>query len=275
MNSRELVTVVACAFLAASAGCGGILGSDVAPTTERPATTTGPAPGGPTTGGGELAPGLTESGVTDPIELANAHLEYVRSHGFVKHATVTRSNGTTTAVRETRLAYANQSHWRWNRTGHGMAIGSDSTDGTVTMYADGERVLVRSTVHGNVSYEVPTVTVDDREFPRPPEKVLPSSVFERSLVYQLLANANVTVDRSDFGSVAILSGTAAEMTVDGTTVTAVEFEATVAATGVVRALEFTYHDGETTVERTITFETNATNPVERPAWYDEARSQTA
>ncbi|QDX40028.1 hypothetical protein [Salarchaeum sp. JOR-1] len=270
---RRLLLALACALLVTTAGCSGFLAGDAsttaAPTTESTTATTTTGP--PTSPSETLAPGVTAGGVTDALALANAHRTHLRSHGFTKTARTTRTNASTEATRRTAVSYANESHWRLTRTGDGLPVGYQTTRGAFELYADGDRVLVRTDVAGNVSYSMPTISAEDRELPQPPKKVFPDGVSERTLVYLLFANANTTVSPGD--AAAHVTGTADEMTLHGDTVTNVSFDATVTENGVVRSLSLSYTDGDATVERDISFRVDAT--VERPDWYDTARNRTS
>ncbi|MFC7229415.1 hypothetical protein N0B31_18595 [Salinirubellus salinus] len=86
------VAVVLCLLLA---GCSGFAATD--PGAETPTVTAVPLEGAATpTGGGTLAPGVTEEGVTSPLLLARAHAVAVetREHSFVHQWRVAYANGT-------------------------------------------------------------------------------------------------------------------------------------------------------------------------------------
>lgn len=274
---RRLAIALVCGLLVTTAGCAGLLDSGGQPAaTEAPTTDTATATssGTPTTQAAEqFAPGLTTEGVTDALALADAHREYVRTHAFVKHSSVERTNGSETGTAQTTLAYANQSHWLLNQSVDGVrsVLG---TNGTFAMYADGERVAVRQRVDDNVTYGVRTIEADGEAVPVPPEEVFPVEMYERGLVYSLFANADVTVHGPE-GSTVRVDGTAGELTLGDATVTDVEFTATVTDRGLVESLDATYEQGGATVERSVTFDVTVTRPVEQPDWYDRAVNGTA
>lgn len=284
MTARRLLLALLCTLLVASAGCSGLMDSGSQPATETPTTaaptadtTTAPTTESTTETPEQLAPGLTTGGVTDALALATAHQNYVRTHAFVKHSSVERTNGTESAFRRTTISYANESHWRWNVTADGMAVALGTRNGTFVQYADGERVLYRLDQEGgrNTTYGVRTLDMhsEGELTPIPPSEVFPVTVYERSLVYSLLGSSDVTVERAD-DAAARVSGSMAQMQVNHATLTNVEFTATVAENGVVQSLDLTYEQNGATYERSITFDTSVTDPVTRPDWYGTAVNHT-
>ncbi len=260
MRSRNVTAVILCMILVACAGCAGLSGSDNQSTMAEPE---------------QLAPGITTSGVSDAMELANSHLTTLRSGQFVKRTTFEVVNGsTTTSIRESRLSYANQSYWRWNRTSQGVPIGFNITNGTVIGYTEGERVIYRLYGGKNTTYHVPQLNSFPDDPPVPPKRVLPEKVFERNLVYQLIANANITVERAGADLIHI-HGTTDEVTFANSRVTGVEFQMHVSSEGVIQQLNITYRAGGSTVHRTILFEMVDSNPVKQPTWYHRASNTTA
>lgn len=287
MTTRRLAVALLCTLLAASAGCSGLMDTDNQPSTATTAaptadTTTAATTGAaaPTTSGTttetpeQLAPGVTTGGVTDALALATAHQNYVRTHAFVKHSSVERTNGTESAYRRTTISYANESKWRWSINADGMAVALGTRNGTFVQYADGERVLYRYAPAGeSVRYNVRRVSMRADRPPIPPSEVLPVTVYERSLVYSLVGSANATVERAD-DAAARVSGSMAQMRIGRTPVTNVEFTAIIAENGVVQSLDLTYEQNGATYERSITFDASVTDPVERPDWYETAVNQT-
>jgi hypothetical protein len=49
---------------------------------------------------------------------------------------------------------------------------------------------------------------------------------------------------------------------------------TVAADGQVLTVELSYEVGDADVRHTVTFDTNVTDPVEQPDWYETALNET-
>ena len=276
---RLVLTALICLLVASSAGCSGLLDGDrrptetptATPTTETPPTTrTTPST---TDAAEQLAPGLTTDGVTDALALADAHRETIYNHTFVSHNRFTRVNDTESAHLQETLYYANESHWLWNRTGEGMGIALGVTNGTLVQYADGEEVRYTIRSAENVRYGVRQISMRSDVPPMPPEDALPEQVYARDLVYTLFATDNVTVERGD-GVAARVTGTAPELTLGGGAATNVEFTATVTEDGLVQSLDLSYEQGESSIERTMTFNRTTTNPVERPDWYSQARNRS-
>lgn len=272
-------TALLCLLVVSSAGCAG-LSDDGSQATGMPGTTTSGAEttiaettASTTAAPEQLAPGVTTDGVTDALALADAHRDTLEEHPFVKHARIEHEKATSTAIRQTTLQYADESHWRWNQTAEGRPVALGVTNGTLVQYADGDEVryVIRSS--DDVRYGVRNTSVQDGTTAAlPPEDVLREYVFARNVVYTLFAGSDVTVERGD-DVAARVTGTASELTVSGHDARNVEFTATVTADGVVQSLDLSYDvagSGQYTVERTLTFETTASNPVQRPEWYSEA-----
>ena len=288
MGYRRVLTALLCALLVVSAGCATFTSDEAESTTDRPttgpatttaepATTTGPATTSESTSAGtsdapeQLAPGLTSEGVTNPLALANAHQAALQNGPFVKQVSIERSNASASAFRRTTLRYANDSHWSRTVTGEGMPVAFGATNATLGVYADGERVLTRLQVDGNVSYSV--LLGQQEGNPVPPREALPESMYARDLIYSVLSYGDLTVERVDSGTYR-LTGSSEQVIVRGQTATNVEFAANVTEDGLFRTLDFTYEVGDTTVERTVTFEKVDDDPVERPDWYETALNRT-
>jgi hypothetical protein len=261
--------------------CASLTGGDNQPTTEQPTTepatttaepttTTEPTGAGTTESADQLAPGLRSDGVTDALALANAHQQAFENDTFVKHTSLKRSNASESSFIRTTLYFANESHWRRNITAEGVPLALAATNGTFEQYANGERVLFRFQTSDNVSYGVAFGLNGD---PTPPSEALRGSVYARDFVYTLFANADVTVQDSE-GAPHQITGTAEELTVDGEVVTDVEFAANITDSGLIRTLDITYEQDDTTVERSLSFEATTGDPVERPDWYETALNRT-
>jgi hypothetical protein len=284
MNARTVRVALLCALLVAASGCSALPTNDgpTTETTEAPttrATTESPTTQSSTTTSepGQLAPGVTLSGVTDPLALANAHREQLRSEQWVGTWSSERTNESRTVTRQTTVQYASESNWRWNRSATGQPVSLGITNGSLVQYADGERVLWRLDATGdatreNVTYGVRWVSAEER-VPTPPAEVFPGTLYERGLVYTLLANANTSVNTVQ-GATAYVEGTAEEMTIGGQRATNVSFEAAFDNSGRLLRLELTYDQGEATVTRRLAYETVQRNPVEEPDWYDTALNRT-
>jgi len=274
------LAALACALLLVTAGCAGIGGQDDR-TTTAPTQTTAETTDATTTESAErLAPGVTADGVTDARTLADAHRDVLDAGGFVKESTASRTNESATTPRNRTFAVENESVWRLTTSGEGVSVALDVTSGTYDTYADGSRVLWRLEDNGtgNTSYGVMSITADGDDLPVPPEQTLEQdnfqSLYERSVVYMLAANADSveTLD-GDEGAVE-LSGSASDPPTVFTRTGGVEFAMTVTGEGLVTAIDLTYPSGNATVERTITFDTDVTNPVDEPDWYKTALNET-
>lgn len=285
MNLRRVAVALVVGVLVANAGCSGFSDGGQPATETTTATTTEPATdaatettGETTTAAEQVAPGVTSEGVTDALALADAHLAHVQNEPFVKHVRVEESNATASAYRETMLSYANESAWRWRVSAEGMPLALDSNNGTFVQYADGEKVLWRLEANGsspreNVTYGVRAVEADGDRVPVPPEQLFPAGLYDRSLVYTLFGNADVTVEHANESAVRV-RGTSNELTLSGEQVMDVEFTATVAADGLVESIDLSYEQGDTTVEQTVCFDARNSDPVQRPDWYETAENRT-
>jgi len=276
---RPVLTTFVCVLVVFSAGCSGLLSGEGQParTSTKPPTSTEQTTVVTTTDTAEqLAPGITTDGVSDALALANAHRENLYDHKFIKYAHIKRINATATVHKQTALYYANESHWLWNITTEGLPIAPGISKGTFVQYADGESVLYILRADENVSYGVRKISSKLNAPPMPPKDVLDKSTYERSLVYTLFANSEVTVKESNSSKVQV-HGEAKELTIDGESVSDVNFNASITADGLVRKLEITYQQGELSrrsFEREITFSRTRTNPVVEPDWYSVARNRT-
>ncbi|MFB6071417.1 MAG: hypothetical protein ABEJ88_00455 [Halobacterium sp.] len=279
MPSRRVPVALLCCVLVVTAGCAGLSDTGGQPTTDGTTTatptetTTESTTQATTAQPAQLAPGLTRDGVADALALADAHREFLETHQFVKRTRTQRENPGDWGWRASVLAYANESHWKWNTTGEELPVAFGVTNGSYALFADGHRVLYRLRADGNVTYGVARIGGGADSPPTPPRSVLGRSVYERGLVYTLLSRANVTVERGD-GVAARVTGTADEFSIGGETVTDVEFTAAVRSSGLVERLELTYERGNATVKRSIIFDADVTDPLERPAWYDTALNRT-
>ena len=281
MTARRLAVALLCTLLVASAGCSGLMNPGSQPSTDATATltadtTTAPATETASEAAEQLAPGLTTGGVTDALALADAHQRYLRTHAFVKQSSVEWTNGSASGYRRATFSYANESTWRWNVTANGMAVALGVRNGTFSQYADGERVLYRLNPEGNnTRYGVRVLDMhsEGELTPIPPSEIFSVGTYERSLVYSLVGSANATVERAD-DAAAWVSGSLEQMQVNHGTVTNVEFTATIAETGVVQSLDLSYVQHGATYERSLTFDTSVSDPVQRPDWYETALNHT-
>jgi hypothetical protein len=262
-------------LLLVTAGCAGIGGQNDQSTTAPTATETA-------TGTAEqLAPGVTAEGVEDARALADAHLDALdASDGFVKQSAATRTNESTTGTWNRTFAVENESVWRLTTVGDGERVAFSVTNGTLDFYGDGEYAYwqLQNDTAGNTSYGVRSISVYDGSQPIPADQVFESnnyrSLYERSLVYSLAANAD-SVDALDDSEGAVeLSGSAGNPPTAFTQTSEVEFTMTVAEDGRMTAVDLTYESEPGTVERTVTFDTGVSDPVGQPDWYETALNET-
>lgn len=280
MDARTVRVALLCVLLVAASGCSALStdGGTTTEPTEAPTTTQSTTVTTETTAEpDQLAPGVTTAGVTDPLALANAHREQLRGEMWVGTWSSKRTNESTTVTRQTTVQYHNESHWRWNRSATGQPVALGVSNGSLVQYADGERVLWRLDALGsgdreNVTYGVRWVSADET-VPTPPERVFSESLYQRSLVYSLLANANTSVHTVQ-GANAYVEGTAEEMTIGGQRATNVSFDAAFDNSGRLLRLELTYDQGDATVTQRLSYETTERSPVERPDWYGTALNRT-
>ncbi|RJT06484.1 hypothetical protein [Halococcus sp. IIIV-5B] len=137
------------------AGCNGFVSDDDTPTeavtpvavpTDEPTPT--PTP--------QLAPGLDETGVTDPVELGEAHAAVLDNRSFTVHSetTVRFANGSTYRHDERigRFA-ANRSRYHVSSNGSGSVPVRNASWYSVEAWSDGSQVLTAQRIDGNTSYD--------------------------------------------------------------------------------------------------------------------------
>jgi hypothetical protein len=279
MKRRQPLVALACVLLVVTAGCSGLTGPSDGPatdtttatptetTTQQPTTTDSPE---------QLAPGVTTEGVQSALALADAHLDAVRNHSFVKHQRFERANDSGTAFRDTTFQYASESRWRQTATGDGMGVALGLENGTFDRYADGDQVLWQLETGTEQRYGFHSTTAEGQVIPVPGENVFREGTYERSLVYSLASRAD-SVERREGGG-AVLSGTADDFSLTVEPAANAEFTLTVSADGLAESIDLTYeHAGESrdaTYERSITFDTSVSDPVEQPDWYATALAET-
>ena len=279
------LAALACALLLTTAGCAGLDGSN-AGTETVPMQTTVDATEVSTTATSytttesaeQLAPGVTETAVVNARALADAHRDALGA-GFVKYSAATRENESTTAIWTRTFGFENESVWRLTTTGENTPVALDVTNGTMDQYGGGEYVLWRldDADTGNTSYGVRSITIDGDGQPIPADKVFKNnyqSLYEHSLIYSLASNAD-SVKALDASEGAVeLSGTAGNPSTEFTKTSDVEFTMSVADSGFVTAIDLAYESGDGTVQSTVTFDTDVTDPVEEPDWYGSALNET-
>lgn len=279
MKRRQPLVALACVLLVVTAGCSGLTGSGDGPatdtttaaptetTTQQPTTTDTPE---------QLAPGVTTEGVQSALELADAHLDAVRHHSFVKHERFERANDSGTAFRDTTFQYASESRWRQTITGDERKVALGLENGTFDRYASGDQVLWALDNGTDQRYGFHSDEVDGEVIPVPGENVFREGTYERSLVYALASRAD-SVERREGGG-AVLSGSVDSLSMSVEPAANAEFTLTVSADGLAESIDLTYeHAGESrdaTYERSITFDTSVSDPVEQPDWYATALAET-
>lgn len=269
-------------LLLVTAGCAGIGGqndqSTTAPTQTTAGTTDAPTATETATETAEqFAPGVTADGVEDARALADAHRDALAGDAFVKQSSRQQANEPTRAYLNQTLHHQNSSSWLLTTTRSRMD--GVIRNGTYQLYADGERALwqLDEADTENTSYGVRSITADGDQVVIPPDQVFENNLaplYERGLVYTLAANADSVEALDGSGGAVELTGSGDELAVDRQQVTDAEFTMTVADDGQVQSIEMAYEGGNATIERTITFDTDVTDPVQQPDWYATALNET-
>jgi len=279
------LAALACALLLVTAGCAGLGGSNDGSTTAPTQTTADtPETAEPTTtteSVDQLAPGVTSDGVEDARALADAHFDAVDAGGFVTEFAASKTNESTTGTWNRTFAVENESVWRMTTVGENRVVAFDVTNGSMDFYADGEYALwqLYDAETRNTSYGVRSITIQDGDDqPIPPDQVFGTNnyrrLYERGLVYSLASNVD-SVEALDGSEDAVeLSGTAGDPPTVFTQSSEVEFTMTVTGDGLARSVDLTYESGDATVESAITFDTDVTDPVQQPDWYETALNET-
>ncbi|SEW11417.1 hypothetical protein [Halobacterium jilantaiense] len=272
---------LACVLLVATAGCAGITGQDdattTAPTQTTAETTEATTATATTESAEQLAPGVTADGVEDARVLADAHLATVRNQSLVTYDRVRRTTASGTAFRNASLAMTNESHWQYNVSSDGMQVGPMFGAEAFETYADSERMLWRTENESTVEYGAYTFRAEDETVVVPPAQVFERSYrgqYGRDLVYTLASRADAVEVPEDDESAVRLSGGADRLPLGREETTNAEFTVTVAADGQVRSIEMVYERGNATVARSVSFDTDVTDPVEQPDWYETALNET-
>lgn len=275
------LAALACVLLLVTAGCAGIGGQDdQTPTAETQTTDATTTEQTTTESAEQFAPGVTADGVRDARALADAHRDALDGGAFVKHSTATRANESATTPRTQTFAVENESVWRLTTSGEGVSVALGVTNGTYDVFADGQRALwsLENETAGNTAYGVMSITVDGDEKPVPPAQTFEQDnfqgLYERDLVYSLAANADSVELADGAEGVAELSGTAGEAPTRSVQTGDVEFTITVTGDGLVSAIDLTYDSEGATVDRSLSFDTGVTDPVEQPDWYGTALNET-
>ncbi|MFC4359493.1 hypothetical protein ACFO0N_16240 [Halobium salinum] len=309
--SRSALHAVALAALLLTAGCGGLFGdagpspgADDPTTSGTVETTTGTtsnatvSDAGATTAdeSGRLPPGVTERSVEEPLALSNAHARSLSNASYTVDATWTvrsagdespsavvyRSSNAGRIVNESRynLSFAvsgSEADAYW--------MGSAST----SFYADGERVVQRTTRNGTTSYGLVTDPAGETDVASPGQ-LSGWDPTANDRLYSVFS----AVDTMLVGTETEASGDETLARIEGSGVTNPDLlagnpnvtdprnatlSATVGSEGRVRSLRVAYdatwaggqRDGEPVrVEWTLDYSDYGETTVDRPAWYDRA-----
>lgn len=268
---KHYTAILLAALLVASAGCSTLGASDPNPApTTQPTTTAAPTP-----------PGVTESGVTDALALAEAHERVVdasavtaRSRHVERHANGSlhaRTNWTATAT-----AGQSQYHLRVDTAGPGYGVLGAET-ARAAFWSNGTAALGRVVADGSTAYQ--RLPADGSGLDR-----YGVALADDERTYALLAAAsNATVEpatvdgepayrvaATEFADPTALPGVEPGGTVSNATVTLL-----VRPSGLVVERRVTYRlaDGVVVNDSLTYADVNATT-VERPAWVDDALSET-
>jgi len=209
------------------------------------------------------APGVTSDGV-DPLKLANAHQEELSSRTFRKTKTIGQANMPPSVVE--RFHYRNDTTWRWTLTGDGPGAGYGEPNGSTVRYANGSAVYQhRMTASG----EVRTGVLMSSHGPESPREAFDPVVYERDLIYGLLARGNPTIAPGE-RSAALVTGTVESATVGGDRVSEIEYLMTVSERGLVSSLYIQYKYEKGSYQQTIRFTTSDVEPVQPPEWVNSS-----
>ena len=257
------------------AGCNGIsLGGETPTETLTPAAvpTDEPTP----TPVPQLAPGLTEAGVTNPFTLAAAHTATLNdtSYLFYENTTVRYENDTITdssMIRTEFAAAANRFHIVQNETN---SLGPRN----ISLWSNGERILVAQTSDNSTSYNVLRNTENDaRQF-------LSFGTSDERIGRLFSAVETRVTDRERRNGTTLYRVEATDVTNPGAFESEwqnprnVTLVAHIGSPGLVRAYHLRYEatlDGAPVrVERHVSYTNIGNTTVERPPWYDAAIGTT-
>lgn len=259
------------------AGCNGLtLGGEETPAptvtpakvpTDKPTPT--PVP--------QLAPGLTIEGVTEPFILAEAHGAVLRnaSYTYSENLTARYPNGTVYRHSTTHAQYAaNDSQFYLVQSGSGIEV--YRTD-RLSMWSNGERVIVARTRNNTTSYNVPRSANGE---PAPPQELLFKRTSSERIAGLFSSVETRVVGQEQRNGTTVYRVVATNVTnptvfkrgwQDPRNVT---LRALISSQGLVHEYRLNYtatlNDSTVHVNRKIRHTNVGNTTIERPPWYDEA-----
>lgn len=266
-------TALTVALLVVLAGCSGFVGDEPTgadPTTETPTTTDEPS---------EVAPGLSEDGVTDARELAEAHREALRgsSHTQLVEETIRDEDGEVieTVRSESRVAADGDRR-------HAITeIDSDPSEIQPFPYAEVEIWSNETTIYRQVT---PNGTVEYHEGSELPSTWGTGRWHE---LHSLFGALDVTVEETDDGAIPDYRVETAEPAPSPDyprDASNVSLTATVEPSGFVSEHTVEYEttldrgdereEQSVTITRTVTLADRGETTVREPDWVSEARNET-
>lgn len=223
-----------------------------------------------------LAPGVTESGVSDPSALAAAHAAALTDTSVTFHANYTEraSDGTVLERTATTVRFGTGDRY------HYVSIDADRSEAVrrVERWSDGERVLERRSTRNGTAYRV--VRGADGE-PLPPVVALPVGRAESGGIERVFRAVETTVVGREVrnGTTHYRVVSTGMTTPNPTAVRNASLVALVDERGVVHRYRLAYtidrgdDAGAVRVVGMVRFTALGTTTVERPAWADRVEKE--
>jgi hypothetical protein len=284
---RRSTGTLALAGLLLLAGCGGFAGGGRSTDTVSPA----PVPTDtPTASGSHWPPGTGPEGVTDPIELANAHYEALLDRSYTTTRTAVTREADGRLVSRTRFHGRfgpDRTRFRFVYTAEGESPVFETTPGRLELYADETRLLRSLTVRNETSRErLPPGSFSQRAGPfnERPGRAFGLRSPDREAYLLLSAVEGAVVPVAGDGAYRVRAAgidqpVALETLERVEDPTNVSLTATLDANGLLRAYRLSYEatrDGQRLrVERTVSYSAVGNTTVERPAWAGDVVNGTA
>lgn len=244
--------------------------------------------GSPNTGNanGDFPPGITQSGVTEPWALANAHATELTNTSYTVTETseIRYTNGTLyTRENATVQVTAEKTLYIYNSTVRGTVqrfLGG--SEGTLVRYSNGSAVVRKVVQNGSTSYGVEREPNGDLAAPASVYHGTPTNDERISILFERAEN--VTIDEINNTTYRLratnFDGDYLELGATSiTNVTVVEFTATITSDGLVREYRLTFRGTVSGHEvegfEHIMYSDIGTTPVSRPSWYDRAAENSS
>lgn len=314
---RAPLHAVALAALLLVAGCGGLFGGDAgaagpSETSATPTVTDSADRSTRSTATSEsnvtnesvdapasVPPGVTDGVVTEPMALATAHARALSNASYTARS-VTTVRSSENGPSDTVLYRSTDTARIENRSRYllSFAVSGDEGrfldrgNGSITTYADGDRIVRRIATGANATYGVEyTASGDERTMD--PARIGGWNPRADERIYADLGAVNATVagtttqDGEALNRIEGSNATDPSLLVSHANLSdprAATLSAVVGSDGRVRTMTVTLtatwtrgdHDGETVrVERRLTYRDYGETTVDRPAWYDRAVNRSA